>query len=264
MIQKILAYFLIIPTFLIFYPTWRLFNYYSKLLLSYVFGVDVFLRNRKVEKPRLFFFAVGVIVSVIAWGIFFYTSLDNVSFIGKNTINILTIAILLLATCFNAVGIFLMFFVWTKKFESDIIPLIKQRIVLGIKSPFLGNYDYEAILNELARTFTAPNTKSFQSFLSLKELLVGEKLVWSGLNRELLRFIIVVLGLNPDRNDLERQIRKIISYYFVGRNDKSIVFKSLKTDISKIRGEITNDSPLFIQVDTEIKDVFRKHEIGKR
>lgn len=220
--EKVVIYSYIFTIALFAYPAWKLFSTYLKYFVRYMFCVPNHWWHPEVERPRLLFILIGIIF--LGLSLMFKYQEDALIYRLMSYFSIV-------------VGIFTLYFVWSKKFEKRFIGRIKARLLgNSVKSIYFKGHDLEAVLQDFK--FLNCTAETFGDFLAGNKVASDKKILCSLDKRKLIRFIFITFGFKGDvPNDT---MKRIISHYFLEEKTggKPYNIQEKVSEISDIRAEM--------------------------
>jgi len=243
--EKVFIFSNIITVLLFIYPAWKLFSMYFKYFIRYMFCLPNYWWNPEVERPRLLF----ILGSIIFIG---FSAIFNT--IGDALI------IRIIASLFYAVGLLVLYFVWSKGFEKKFIGQVKAKLLGNrIKSVYSKGYDLEGVLQEFK--FLNCNIDTFEDLLTGNKIADEKKIICGLDKRKLIRFIFILFGFKQDVSN--ETIKSLVSHYFLEKSidNKPYSIQEKASEISTIRAEIIQEIDIFISFQEEIIAVFQAHKI---
>jgi hypothetical protein len=201
--------------------------------------------NPEVERPRLLFI------------------LSSIVFIGFSKLFFLIgdgLIVRIMSSLLYALGIFLLYFVWSKEFEKKFIGLIKTKLMGSqIKSIYSKGYDLEKVLQDF--NFLNCDLETFKDLLNGNKIADEKRIVCELDKRKLIRFVFIIFRFKEDVS--HDKIKKIISHYFLyekmGIKPYSIQEKA--SEISDVISEMLQEDRKFSSLNEEIYSVFQSHKI---
>ncbi|MFV0506289.1 MAG: hypothetical protein ACK5L5_06210 [Bacteroidales bacterium] len=198
---------------------------YVRLGSYYCFDAPTEWWKTEEEKPRLFFFFIGLILT---------NAITTLNVEAERWQWIIFIVFALLANFFNWI-------IWTNKFRKTLSLIIKRKLTQGKPSPFYSKkLNLTKILEEL--NFVECTDSTFKDFLLGYQ--IEDKMKCSLSKIQLIRFIAIMFEYTRDTPHDE--IKEKISHYFVQKNDENPFYIQDKaSEISKVFDEQINKAKIY-------------------
>lgn len=239
--EKIVLYSKIISILILFYPAWRLFSLYFKYFVNYMFCIPNNWWNPEIERPRLLFFLGGAVLIAFS---------QLLLYAGN------TLVYILISSLLSAIGVVILYVIWSKDFEQKFISHIKTKLLGSrVHSIYAKGYDLDAILKKL--TYMKCNSETFQDLLSGNRITENTRIHCALKKKQLIRFVFVVFHFDSDIP--HSVVKDIVNHYFLYKNGEPYLVQDKASEISGVISEMLQEDEKFTSFKDGIIAVFQSY-----